>query len=496
MLKVDQYEYIRTAHRVYGKTIRQIARETGHSRNTVKRALREQHRGYKRRQRQVYPVLDAYLTTIDRWLKADRDKPKKQRHTARRIYHRLKNEHGYAGCESSVRRYVREARIRLGTAVSNVFIPLEAELGKEAEVDWGQCHAILSGEKVRLKMFCMRSKGSGKHFVRCFPCERQQAFFEGHIEAFNFFGGIFPTLIYDNLSSAVVRVLRGKNRKLQEKFINFKAYYSFTPRFCNVNQGHEKGGVEGLVGYSRRNYMVPVPEATDLDTLNRDLLQQCYAYGGHRIAGRSRTVAELYEQEKDHLIRLTPVPFDNVEICSGKVDKYATVSIDKNRYSVPTLYAGTRIKSLLYVDRLEIFHGNKQIAVHRRLYGNNKWQLDPLHYLELIYQRPLAFDSSRAIRQWRKRWPGCLEQLLTRFRDKLGSSRGTREFISVLQLFGSHAPEEIISAVKTALDAGVSSSEAVIHLLSKNQASIEPLPDWRQIPAPDVGVYDQIGGRI
>ena len=134
-----------------------------------------------------------------------------------------------------------------------------------------------------------------------------------------------------------------------------------------------------------------------------------------------------------------------------------------------TLYGGTRVRILLYVDRLEIFHGNKQIAAHRRLYGNNKWQLDPQHYLDLIYQRPLAFDASRAIRQWRKKWPSCLEPLLCRFREKLGPSRGTREFISVLRLFKSHAPEQIVSAVKTALDAGVSSSEAVVQLLSESQ---------------------------
>ncbi len=345
-------------------------------------------------------------------------------------------------------------------------------------------------------MFCMRSKGSGKHFVRCFPCERQQAFFEGLIEAFNFFGGIFPTLIYDNLSSAVAQVLKGKKRKLQDSFIKFKAYYNFTARFCNVNQGHEKGGVEGLVGFARRNYMVPVPEAPDLATLNQDLLRQCYGYGGHRMAGRSRTVNELYEQEKGHLISLPPEPFDNVEICEGKVDKYATVSIDKNRYSVPVLYGGTKVRSLLYVERLEIFHGNKQIAAHRRLYGNNKWQLDPQHYLELLYQRPLAFDSSRAIRQWRKKWPTCLEQLLTRFRDKLGSSRGTREFISVLQLFKSHGPEQIVSAVKTALEAGVGSSAAVVQLLRESQPDIQPLSNWERMPAPDIRVYDQIGGRI
>jgi predicted transcriptional regulator len=168
MIKVDQYSYIRTAHRVYGKTIREIARDTGHSRNTIKRALREEHSGYSARERQPHPVLGPYMVIIDRWLTEDKDRPKKQRHTARRIYSRLCHEHGFKGSERTVRRYVSGAKKRLGLGVGEVFIPLDPELGSEAEVDWGICHAILDTEYTKLKMFCMRSKGSGKPFSRPF----------------------------------------------------------------------------------------------------------------------------------------------------------------------------------------------------------------------------------------------------------------------------------------------------------------------------------------
>jgi len=497
MLTVDQYEYIRTAHRVYGKTIRQIARDTGHSKNTIRKVLHSQFIGYRPRARQPYPVLGPYLEMIDRWLKADKESPKKQRHTARRIYHRLQYEHGYQGSEGTVRHYVRYAKIRFGLQTDNVFIPSDPELGREAEVDWGNCHAVLAGEPVKLKLFCMRSKGSGKHFVQCYPCERQQALLAGHIEAFAFFDGVFSTLIYDNLTTVVAKVFRGKDRRLQEGFTKFKAYYSFTPRFCNVAKGNEKGGVEGLVGYARRNYMVPVPQVDSLDELNSRLLEQCLAFGDHRIAGRSETVSELFEQEKRHLIELPPAPYENVGTSSGKVDKYATVIIDKNRYSVPTTYAGLKGQVLLYIDRVEIFHNSKKIAAHSRVFGNNKWQLDPQHYLELIYRRPQAFESARAIRQWRPQWPDCLEALLSRFSAKLGHTKGIKEFITVLMLFKDHVSEEVIVAVKSALAANISSSAAVEHLLLKDTvAPVPALSNWQRLSPPDVSVYGPIGGEI
>jgi len=244
VLKMDQYEMIRTGCRVYGQNISEMARMTGHSRNTIKKAIRGEPWGYQERVHQPFPVLDKYLTVIDGWLMGDKDKPRKQRHTARRIYNRLVEEHGYKGSEPTVRRYVRFAKLSLGIGTSCAFIPCDPEAGREGEVDWGTATAILGGGEIRLKFFCMRSKYSGKHFVRFYFCERQQAFFDAHIHAFSFFGGIFPVVIYDNLSTAVEKVLRGRDRIEQEGFGKFRAYYSFDARFCNPDSGHEKGGLE------------------------------------------------------------------------------------------------------------------------------------------------------------------------------------------------------------------------------------------------------------
>jgi transposase len=497
MLRVDQYDYIRTAHRVYGKKIKEIARDTGHSKNTIKRALREEFRGYRARKEQPYPVLGLYIPIIDRWLEVDKERPRKQRHTAKRVYDRLCYEHGFKGSSRTVRRYVREARWRLGLDTDRVFIPLDPQLGVEAEVDWGSCHAVLAGELVKLKMFCMRSKGSGKHLVQCFPCERQQAFFEGHMRGFAFFDGVFAVLIYDNLTTAVEKVLRGKDRKLQESFAKFQAYYNFSPRFCNRGQGHEKGGVEGLVGYARRNYLVPVPEAASLEELNRRLWEQCMAHGGHRMAGRDKTVDELYEEEKAHLFVLPPIPFSNIETSSGKVDKYSTVIVDKNRYSVPCCYVGLKVQVVTSVDWVDIFKGGGKIARHRRLHGNNKWQLDPLHYLEVLSRRPQAFTTARPIRQWRRHWPPCLERLLERFCDKQGASRGTKDFIQVLLFFKDHDEHEVIAAVERAVSAQVSTSAAVEHLLRRSEAPpVAPLEHWSRFSPPDLSVYSRIGVEL
>jgi len=498
MLTVDQYSYIRTAHRVYGKKIKQIARETGHSKNTVKKVLRGEYSGYKPRIEQPYPVLGPFLDIIDQWLKDDKKRPKKQRHTAVRVFNRLRVEHDYQGSESTIRRYVREAKLRLGVGAPQVFIPSDPEAGVEGEVDWGQCIAILGGVETRLKLFCMRSKYSGKHFVRCYPCERQQALFDGHIRGFSFFGGVFPVLIYDNLTTAVQKVLQGKTRVLQDSYDKFRGYHNFEPRFCNRGQGHEKGGVEGLVGYARRNYMVPVPVADSLEALNQKLLQACFSYGDHRIVGREHTVDELYEKEKGHLLPLPATVFSNLETVDAKVDKYATVTVDKNRYSVPTSYSGFKVNVVLQVDRIEIFYARKKIASHDRLYANNKWSLLPEHYLELIQQRPQAFASARPIRQWRKNWPGCMERLLEIFCSKQGHTRGIKDFISVLMLYKDHASEDIESAVETALSSGVGSSQAITHILTQKEGtdgqSFSPLTNWQTLPPPDVSVYEQIGG--
>lgn len=495
MIRMDQYEYIRTAHRVYQKSIKQICRETGHSRETVRKVLRSEPCGYSFRAEQPYPVLGPFLQVIDQWLTEDRARPRKQRHTAKRIYDRLVREMGFQGNDSTVRRYVRKAKRRLGVQVTPAFIPLEPECGREAEVDWGTATAIIAGEKMPIKFFCMRSKFSGKHFVCCYPCERQQAFLDGHLHAFAFFGGIHSVLVYDNLTSAVKKVCRGQGRVEQAEFAKFRAYYNFTPRFCNPDSAHEKGGVEGLVGYVRRNYLVPVPEAESLEALNDRLLEECLAYGEHRIRGREGTVNDLFAGEQGHLLPLPAAPFSITQITSGKVDAYATVIVDKNRYSVPTRYAGLRVRVHLSVTQVEIFHNGKKLARHLRVFGNNKWQLDPDHYLELIQQRPGAFHDARPLRRWRESWPPCLEKLLTRFQEHQGETAGIKDFIAVLLLYREHPGEAIQAAVELALRNHLSSSQGVKHLLQQSKMErLAPLPQWPATLAPDLSVYGQLGG--
>jgi len=221
------------------------------------------------------------------------------------------------------------------------------------------------------------------------------------------------------------------------------------------------------------------------------------AYGNHKVAGRDRSVNELYEEEKGHLLALADEVFSNVRITDGRADKYATVIVDKNRYSVPSRYAGLGVKVLLHVDRVEIFTGGKKLATHQRVYGNNKWCLDPDHYLELIQQRPMAFNSARAIREWRANWPRSLDLLLERFCLAQGETKGIKDFINVLMLYRDHQAGAIEVAVELAVKNHISASAGVRHLLAsadETNTTVAPLASWSSLPPVDVSVYGELGG--
>ena len=284
---MDQYEWVRTAHRVYKKSIRQIARETGHTRRTVRKVLAGQDPKYRREKEPACPVMDPVAGIVEGWLRADREQLAKQRHTAHRVWRRLVDEHGFTGAEPTVRRWVRERKMRLGWHRPGAVVPLDPEQALEAEVDWGTAWVRMKGEDVQVKLFCMRSRYSGKSFVRAYPRERQEMFLDGHIRAFDWYGGVFPTVVFDNLKTAVRRILRGKARIEQDRFTALRAHYTFESRFCNPARGQEKGGVEGLVGFARRNCLVPVPEVADFEELNAQLLERCATDDQRRIGGRS-----------------------------------------------------------------------------------------------------------------------------------------------------------------------------------------------------------------
>jgi transposase len=419
----------------------------------------------------------------------------------------LVDEYDFSGAESTVRRYVRRLKIEGGLYKREAFIPLEPDMGKEAEVDWGRAVVIMGGEKRTVELFCMRSKYSGRDFVRAYPHARQEMFFDGHIHGFQYFNGVFPKLIYDNLTSAVLHVLRGKKRIEQQNFIAFRSYYTFESVFCNLNSGHEKGGVEGLVGYARRNYLVPVPEVASFAELNEHLLRCCLAHGRHQISGKPAPIDELFAAEKPLLLPLPEQDYPVKQVFSTDVDHYSTIKADLNRYSVPTYYCGLKVNVELGIDRVLIYYNRDKIAEHERAFGRGKWQLEPFHYLELLAKKPMAFESARPIRQWREKWPKSYERLLAHFRRKNGQSRGTKLFLKVLLLLKRN-PEEIVNdAIDIALQLGFSdaaSIELLIEHWQKPAKKIAPLElgdvpklAGYQVELPDLDRYGALlkGGR-
>jgi hypothetical protein len=328
----------------------------------------------------------------------------------------------------------------------------------------------------------MRSRFSGKIFVQAYPGERQEMFFDGHMAAFIYFGGVFPILVYDNLKTAVKVVFKGRRRTEQEKFVKFRSHYTFESRFCNAASGNEKGGVEGLVGYGRRNFLVPIPSVDSFEELNRYLLEKCMEDDARTTAGRAdhRTIGEKHEEESARLLSLPASAYENVKLVPACVDKYQLVQVDRNKYSVPTRYAGRRLKAHVGAWTVTLYDGLSMVVTHLRRFGCGGWSIDPLHYLDLIGQRIASFDSARPIREWRKAWPAAYEELLRRLIDRLGDTKGKREFVAVLQLHREHDAAAIEAAVKNSLACGALGAGAVTHLL---QAESRPRISWSKLPA-------------
>jgi transposase len=499
---MDQYELIRTAHRVYKKSIRQIARETGHTRKTIRKVLLGLTPKYRRKVEPVCAVMDSVGPMVEGWLKTDQGESRKQRHTAHRIYTRLVEEHCFKGGESTVRRWVRERKARMGMNGALAVIPLDAEVAREAEVDWGSAWVVMAGERRLIKFFSMRSRYSGKPFVRAYPWERQEMFFDAHMRAFSFYGGIFPVLVYDNLTVAVRQILRGKGRVEQERFTAFRSYYTFEARFCNPAKGQEKGGVEGLVGFARRNFLVPVPEVKDFDELNDLLLMRSIEHGERQIQGREdqRTIDQRHEQEGERLLAIPEHPFENTKTLAVRISRYQTAQVEWNRYSVPTAYVGRRLWAHIDCDRISLYAEQKKVADHPRIFGKSRWQIDPLHYLELIHQRIGSFEAARPIRQWRSQWPADYERMLAILRARQGDNDGTREFVGILQLHQNYPYPRVEDAVAEALRCQTYNLDSVKHILVRQDhrevaflplyAGLIPGVTDLTVAASDVGRYD------
>lgn len=499
--KVELFEQIRREYEFGVGTIAGVSRKLGVHRRMVREALRSaEPAANKPQQRRLRKLVDA-SAFIDRILTEDRRAPVKQRHTARRIWQRLCAElPGFTGCERTVRGYVQRQRRQTGFGAHEVFIPQSYDLGVEAQVDWYESYADLDGERTKLQVFEMRSMASGGAFHRAYTHATQQAFLEAHDLAFRYFGGVFRTLRYDNLTSAVKKILRGYEREQTSRFIAFRSHWRYQSEFCNPARGNEKGGVEGEGGYFRRNHWVPVPSAHNLDELNL-YLERCLREDRQRILnGRTKTVGAAMLTEQPHLLALATEPFDLAEISFPTVDSLRCVRVRTNRYSVP-LPPGTKVEARVHADTVEVWHGGKRVARHERSYSRQQKVLDLEHYLDVLRTKPGALAGSTPLAQWRQagRWPACFDQLWQELNLRHGRPEGTRQMIELLELGAGQGWDRLRVAVEQTLAMGCHDGAAIRHLLTAEQlnrpviAAIEigALARYER-PLPVMTNYDQL----
>lgn len=498
---MELFEEIRREYKFGEGTIQGVARKFGVHRRMVREALSSAIPVEKPPPQRPRPRLDPVVDFIDAILEADRKAPRKQRHTAHRIYTRLRRERPACSvAESTVRQYVRERKLALGLLTRETFVPQSYAWGSEAQVDWYEAEADLGDERQRLQVFVMRSMASGGAFHRAYYRATQQAFLEAHQLGFGYFGGVFHRLRYDNLSAAVKRILRGSRREETARFVAFRSHWRFQAEFCNPAEAHEKGGVEGEVGTFRRNHWVPVPRAADLADLNAQLLQACREDEGRVLAGSEQAVGGAMLIERAHLLPLAVEDFDLVEVCFPTVNSLGCVKVRTNAYSVPAA-AGTTVQVKVTPTAVAIWHEGKCLACHERCYGRQQEVLNLEHYLDVLAHKPGALRGSKPLAQWRQmgRWPASYDQFWQGLIERYGRQKGTRELIELLQVGRTYGQANLRAAVEAALAMGCGDSAAVRHLLAKSQLErTRPAPlavgdlVAFERPLPTVSDYDQL----
>jgi transposase len=470
MVTVELKEIIRREHSIKGKSIRQIARELSHSRKTIRKALMDPGiPAYTRKEPVAKPVMGPYLSIINQWLEEDRSRPVKQRHTAKRIYDRLTEEYGFPGGERTVRREVSILRGK----IPDSHVPQTYQPADGATFDFGEAQVVMDGQERGVHLACMRLDYSSKFFVCALPTERREGLFESHIDAFQYLEGIPARIRYDNMKQAIEKILRGRNRHEQSLWVAFRSHFLFEADYCAPGKGQEKGGVENLVGYVRRNFLVPMPTVKDFRALNAYLLDCCERDARERKRW-GKTVQDLWFEEKE---RLRPLPEKMPEACvpvTAKVNRRQMVRFSNNWYSVPPQYVGKTVTVKAFVFQVIIALQEAVIAVHERRYDRDAEVLNPHHYLPVLLRKPGAFERATPILTWPL--PPVYDRYRHRLKERHEGSLGIKEYIRILMLLKDHPLDEVTAAVEKALSCGILSYEGVINLLYQiHQPATEPL---------------------
>ena len=459
---------------VDGMSTREASRVFGLHRDTVRKMLAYSvPPGYRRRQPPRRPKIGPYTGVIDRILEDDPvsrtgqalNLPRKQRHTAKRIHERLRDEYGFDGRYTIVKDYVREHRRR----TREMFVPLAHPPG-HAQCDFGEALAVIGGVKRKslplaeagVHFFVLDLPHSDAMFVRAYPAETTEAFCDGHVSAFSFLGGVPQSIVYDNTRLAVARILGDGRRRRTRVFTELQSHYLFEDRFGRPGKGNDKGKVEGMVGYTRRNFLVPIPSFDSFEALNAHLEERCLDRMEAKLRGHTETIGERMVRDLDALLPLPAVPYDPSDRRLTRVSSLSLVRYRTNDYSVPVAYGHREVLVRGYVDEVVISCGTDVIACHRRSYDRDDFVFDPIHYLPLLERKTSALDQAAPLAGWDLPEEfGTLRRLLE---SRMGR-RGKREFVQVLRLMETFSIEEVHQAVRDAIRLGALSFDAVKHLV-------------------------------
>jgi transposase len=460
--------------------------------DTLQKMLQhEEPPGYRKQRERTKPVLGPYVAMIHEILEADKSAPPKQRHTAKRIFERL-CEKGYCGGRTVVQEAVRRWQQRS----AEVFMPLAHPPG-EAQVDFGEATVLYRGQARKVAMFVMSLPFSDAVFCQIFPRECTETFQEGHRRAFEFFGGVPKRITYDNTKIAVVKVIQKRGGEFTREFLRLKSHYLFEYHCCLVRRANEKGHLEGLVGYSRRNFLVPVPNFDDFELYNEDLAEACRRELQRKVRGKGGTKAELLEDDRLALLPLPPRPFEarRVEVCGA--NSLSLVRFDRNDYSVPTAYAHHTVVAVGGIEQVRFVVQDQVVAEHLRDWDKENVHYNPVHYLALLERKPGALDFGKPFDDWDL--PEGFGVLRRRLEGELGGV-GRREFIKVLRLLESCERKELARAVDRALAIGALTVEAIRLLLQDGRETPvkyfrldgRPHLQGRAVPPPTLALYDAL----
>ena len=455
---MEVYLAVRRAHFDEGRSKRSIVRDFGLARGTVdKMCAYSSPPGYRRSQKVRRPKLEAFTDTIEQWLLEDQNRPKKQRHTAKRIFERLREEEGFTGGYTTVKDYVRGHRQK----AREMFIPLAHPPG-HGQADFGEAVVILNGAEQKIHFFAFDLPYSDACYVRAYHAATTEAWMDGHVHAFEFFGRVPLSVVYDNDSCLVAKIEAGGRRRRTQMFTEMLSHYLFDDRYGRPGKGNDKGNVEGLVGWSRRNLMVPLPEFPDLDSFNDWLEEQCMTRQSAVLHGHRETIGERLKRDLAVMSPLPAMPYQACHKATGRVSSQSLVRYKSNDYSVPSTYGLREVTIRAFVDVVEIGCGGGVIARHARCYEREQMIFDPVHYFALLETKPGALGQAAPLVDWEM--PDEL-QTLRRLMEARHARQGRREFIQVLRLLESFDLPTLCAAVRVALQKRAIAFDAIKHLV-------------------------------